>query len=115
MQRGYDSTLGLGQVLGASGRKGERAGSANQPLAGVLQREHPKGGALPGLHSNISIPLTPEQLPGGSSLLSTRCPCGPHPLGGWPWANLAKQPAGQEPAWGQTVRISQAELTQTVE
>jgi hypothetical protein len=110
LQSGADSTLGLSQVLGASGRKRERAGGGQ-----ACAWEHPKGGALLGSHSNISIPLNPEQLLGGaSSILSTRCPCGPHPLGGWPWANLAKQPASQEPAQGQTVSmtISQAGLTQ---
>lgn len=113
MQTGADSALGLSQVLGASGRKRERAGGANP-----VQWEHPKGEALLGSHPNISIPLNPERLlGGGSSILSTRCPCGPHPLGGWPWANLTKQPASQEPAQGQTVsmRISQAGLAQTVE
>lgn len=115
MQRGNDSTLDLSQVLGASVRKGERAGSAN-----LVQREHPQGRGFARLTFQHLHPPNPVAAAGrrlGSSILSTRCPCGPHPLGGWPWANLAKQPASQESAQGQTMsmRMSQAELTQTVE
>lgn len=74
MQTGADSTLGLSQVRGASGRKRERAGRAKP-----VQWEHPKGGALLGSHSNISIPLNPEQLLRERRLLSPE-----HQMSMWP-------------------------------
>lgn len=52
MQTGADSGLGLSQVLGASGRKQERAGKARP-----VQRELPKGGR--GIARLPSQPLHP--------------------------------------------------------
>lgn len=90
---------GHNQVLGAFLAGKGRASSAKH-----VRCEPQEGGGSARLLLQHLHPSYPELLlGGGSSILSTRCPHGPHSLGGWPWANVAKQPARWWLAQGQTV------------
>ena len=103
---------GVGSALGHSQEKG-----GELEVLSLRGGKHPGGGTAKALGPAAPSPFPPEQpLGAGSPILSTSClqaHC-PHPSGGWPQAKLAKWPAAQGPAQGQTMsmRISQAQRSQ---
>lgn len=106
-----DGMQGVGSALGHSQEKGELA------VPSLRGGKHPGGGTAKALGPAAPSPFPPEQpLGAGSPILSTSCLSAhcPRPSGGWPQAKLAKWPAAQGPAQGQTMsmRISQAQRSQ---